>query len=160
MSLKILAVLFACIVFSGCGLFEPPGPQSDIEELLSAPEKIDINGREYILETILWRDFMPICPPDGRPLIAIILITATDGLPFPASVNADIIYVVNDLLVWEAHLSEDPSPPCGEHQLKMGARNGPKWGPKIYVDVVVRIVVDENKSCYLRASDQWIGRTD
>lgn len=160
MSIKILFALLTCFVISGCGLFEPTGPQSDIEELLSAPEKIDINGREYVLETFLWRDFMPICPPDGRSLIAIILVTATDGLPFPSSIDTDLIFVVNEQLVWEAQLSGEPSPPYGEHQLKKVARDGPKWGPKIYVDVVVRIIDDENNTYLLRASDQWIGRTD
>ncbi len=45
--------------------------QSTIK-LSAVPEKIKINNKEYRLKTVLWRDFMPISPPDGKPLMAIV----------------------------------------------------------------------------------------
>jgi hypothetical protein len=38
--------------------------------------------------------------------------------------------------------------------------DGPKWGPDIYVDVVVQIIDEEGNAYLLRASDQEIIRLD
>jgi hypothetical protein len=129
---------------------------------LAAPEQIEIDGREYILETYLWRDFMPISPPDGKPLIALIWVTATDSLAFPSSIDANRLWVINDELVWETEFSDEnlPKDPNRKHQLEKIARDGPKWGPNIQVEVVVQVVDGENNTYLLRASDQWIYRTD
>ncbi len=42
----------------------------------------------------------------------------------------------------------------------MVARNGPKWGPDIKVDVVVRIVDRAGNEYLLKASNQKIERTE
>lgn len=155
----IILVLIIYILTPGCKLFESSGPS--IQELLDAPEQIEINGREYILETYLWRDFMPPSPPDGQPLIALIWVTAVDSLPFPSSIDANRLYIVNDELLWETSFSGEARPqnPNREHQLEKIAREGPKWGPGIQVEVIVR-VVDERFNIYLlRASNQLIHMT-
>jgi hypothetical protein len=130
--------------------------------LISSPEQIEVDGRKYILETYLWRDFMPISPPDGKPLIALIRVTALDLMPFPATLDADRLWVINGQQVWETEFSNEelPENPNRRHQLEKIARSGPKWGPGLYVDVVVRIVDYKNKEYLLRASKQYIGRTD
>ncbi len=156
----IIFAVILCILISGCKLFESSGPS--IQDLLAAPEQIEIDGREYILETYLWRDFMPVSPPDGQPLIALIWVTAIDSLPFPSSIDANRLYIVNDELLWETEFSDEERPqnPNREHQLEKVARFGPKWGPQIQVEVIVRVVDEEDSTYLLRASDQWIYRTD
>jgi hypothetical protein len=159
MLLKKLSLLLACILVSGCGADKPTKPTLPIDILLSAPEQVEIEGRKYVLETSLWRDFMPICPPDGEPLIALIWVTATDSLEFPSSINADRLWVIKDHEVWETKFSNEarPKEPYRKHQLEKIARDGPKWGPRIQVEVVVRIS-EKNKGTYLlRASNQRIG---
>jgi hypothetical protein len=147
-----------CIVISGC---KPFGSSVPLDELLSAPEQIEIDGRKYVLETYLWRDFMPISPPGGTPLIALIRITATDSLALPPSIDATLLWVIKDQQeVWETRFSEQERPPYPKYQLEKVARNGPKWGPGIQVDVVVKVVDGENDIYLLRASNQWIHRTD
>jgi hypothetical protein len=92
---KTISLAFSiCTLISGCKLFESSGPS--IPDLLAAPEQIEIDGREYILETYLWRDFMPPAPPDGQPLIALIWVTATDSLAFPPTIDANMLWVIND----------------------------------------------------------------
>ena len=157
--LRNLRVLIIIVLISRCDIF---GPKTTIETLLSTPEQIEIEGRMYILETYLWRDFMPISPPDGKPLIAIIWVTAIDSLRFPSSIEATKLWVISGEEIWETKFSDEERPqlPHREHQLEKVARNGPKWGPGIYVDVVVRII-DESRNFYLlRASNQYISRTD
>ena len=80
------------------------GAQGDVsvDELLSAPEEIEIDNRRYVLDVFLWRDFMPFCPPNGRPLIASISVTATDSLEVPKSIDVDRIWIVNGSDVWES----------------------------------------------------------
>lgn len=158
--LKKLGVVVVCMLISGCrSPFSPTVPTIDM--LLSSPEQIEINGRKFTLETYLWRDFMPPTPPNGRPLIALIWVTAVDLSPFPSTLDANRLWVINDQEVWETEFSDEeiPKDPNRKHQLEKIARNGPKWGPDIYVDVVVRIIDYKNKTYLLKASSQYIGRT-
>jgi hypothetical protein len=127
---------------------------------LSAPEQVEIDGRKYVLETYMWRDFMPMCPPDGKPLIAIIWVTAVDSLEIPSSLGANRLWIIKDKEVWETKFTDEQHQPYYDFQLEKIARDGPKWGPKIQVDVVVRLVDKGNKTYLLKASNQWIGRTD
>jgi len=154
-----LMVLIIFILISGCDIF---GPKMPLETLLSAPEQIEIEGHMYILETYLWRDFMPIAPPNGNPLIALIRLTAIDSLPFPSSIDATKLWVINGGKIWETKFTDEERPqyPNRKHQLEKVARNGPKWGPGIYVDVVVRIIDGRRDFYLLRASNQYITRTD
>jgi len=162
--LKKLCLVLVLVLLSCCE--GPFSPLPTVEMLLSSPEQIEIEGRQYVLETYLWRDFMPVSPPDGKPLIALIWITAVDLLPFPGALDADRLWVVNDQQFWETEFSDEerPADPNRKHQLEKIARDGPKWGPGIYVDVVVRIVyyktAGHKKEYFLKASRQLIGRTD
>lgn len=153
---KLLVVAVSFFLVLSCGKKLPTVP---IFDLLSAPERVEINGRQFVLETYLWRDFMPISPPDGKPLIALTWVTAIDSAPFPSSLNATRLWVVNGEQVWEAKFSDEPRPPTPPHQLEKIARNGPKWGPGLQVEVVVKLVYN-NKDYLLRASKQPIWRTD
>ena len=130
------------------------------DEIASAPELVEIASREYTLETYLWRDFMPVSPPDGKPLIAIVRVTAVDLEPFPEDLDADKLYVIYGDEVWVTDFSgERPPPGVPDHQLHGIARDGPKWGPGVTVDVVVRLLAG-GETWLLRASDQMIERTD
>lgn len=151
--LKYTTVFFIGILIS-CS-------QYSIDELLSAPEQIEIDSREYILETGLYRDFQPVCPADGRPLSGVIWVVAIDSLSFPSSLDADHVWIINNNDVWDTDLVDRVIP--YEYEYKMQKRtkgDGPKWGPDIYVDVVVQIIDEEDNAYLLRASDQEIFRLD
>ena len=155
-TVPILIGLCICGLLTGCKLFEDVSPTISLEELQSAPERITLENRDYDLKTYLNRDFMPTSPPNGRPLMAFIYVTATDSLEFPSHINADRIWVVYGSRVWESNFSDDPEPPPSITQLAKFARNGPKWGPEIYVDVIVRVIGSDNQRHLLKASHQWI----
>lgn len=139
-------------------------PTVPLEKLLAAPEEISIEGRRMILKASLWRDFMPISPPGGKPLIAAVSIAAADLKEFPSSLAADRLWVIKDgNEVWESDFSDEPGRPKGpdeKHLLREIARDGPLWGPGIAVDVVVRILDKKGASHYLKAARQPIERTD
>ncbi|MEW6512267.1 MAG: hypothetical protein AB1428_15055 [Bacteroidota bacterium] len=135
-------------------------PDIPVAQLLQAPDTITVDGMQLFLATELWRDFMPISPPDGKPLIAIAWIITTDSSQIPATVSADAIWVVNGSQVWRTYFSDEPGIAGPAYRLERIARNGPKWGPHVYVDVIVRVYGSDGNGRLLRASKQWIGRTD
>ena len=134
-------------------------PEISISELLAAPDTITVEGRRLTLSTYMWRDFMPISPPDGQPLLAILYITAADTAQLPSSISADAVWIVHNQEVWKSWLANDPSQQPRNRIAKM-ARDGPKWEPGIYVPVIVRVVNGQGKTFLLRADNQFIGRTD
>jgi hypothetical protein len=148
-----LAVLF---FVSGCS--DPYSPDHpSLKGLLSAPEEVTIEGRKLTLETYLWRDFMPGVGSGGSSLLALVRVTAVDRQLFPSTVDADRLWIVYQGAIWETEFSETINE--SQHQLSKYARGGPKWGPSVYVDVIVRIVHITGRGYLLRASRQHIGAT-
>ncbi len=139
----------------------PDPPDIPISQLLSSPDTITVEGRRLYLSTYMWRDFQPVSPPDGKPLIAIIYVTATDTAQLPG-ISTDAVWIVYNNQVWKSWFTNEPTPP-GEtkpNRIVRIAREGPLWGPHIHVDVIVRVIDARGNSQLLHAPDQWIGRTD
>ena len=132
------------------------------------PNPIAARGASYIgaelpmtsltLTTSLWRDFMPISPPDGKPLIAVMQIRTDDGSPVPAGIAADPSWGIYGDEVWSSFVEPRPRSETGPIY-EVVARNGPKWGPGVSVDVVVRLRDAEGRVVLLRAEKQPITAT-
>jgi len=131
-----------------------------LETLLAAPETLSVAGQNIFLTTELWRDFMPISPPDGKPLIAIAYIATIDSTDISQEIDADAIYVIKGNDIWRAYLynGEFPSYQNQPSRLIKIARDGPKWQTQILVDVVVNITY-QNQNYLLKAKDQFIHET-
>jgi hypothetical protein len=159
---KYLAVVLVVLLIAGCS-GNPAAPDVSLEDLLNAPEVITIDGREFSLDALVWRDFMPgQWGSEGSPLMAVVYVTATDMEPFPSNVNADWLWVVKGKESW-AVLTEglDPDDPdVGEHQLGKRADGGPRWETGIYADVIIRVTYEERDTYLLRAADVKIERTE
>src|SRR3989344_3856754 len=85
-----------------------------LQNLQKAPEKVSINGSEYTLETYLWRDFMPISPPDGKPLIAVVKVKALGKTNVPSEINATRLWVVKDNDIWETEFTNEERSVTGD----------------------------------------------
>jgi hypothetical protein len=142
------------------GTLRPVVPTVPLDQLAAAPDTLAVAGCDLTLETYLWRDFMPISPPDGKPLIALIRVVEANQQEIPAGIDARYLWVVNGAQVWATTFSDEPRPETPKHVLERIARNGPKWGPKIEVDVIVGVTTASGDLYLLRAADQWIHRTD
>lgn len=155
--IAVTAVLI--LVVAGCGGSSPTAP-SDVtrSQLIAAPTRIVADGRALTLTTSLWRDFMPISPPDGKPLVAVLTIVTEDGSPVPTTVTADTSWVIHSSGVWSAAVEQRPRAETAP-AYEVIARNGPKWGPDVSVDVVVRLVDSSGRSLLLRAPGQTIAAT-
>jgi len=143
------------------GLLPPDLP---LEELLAVADTVRFHGSTFTLQADLWRDFMPgpDRPPEGRPLIGVIFVTATDSSALDAGLNADAIWLINVDKVWRSWLSHEAVPEdlLRQNRLVRYLRGGPTWGPSIAVEVVVRLVHADGTSAYLRAGEQWIWSTE
>jgi hypothetical protein len=160
-----LTVVLGCLLFlalAGCGSDEnnPLVPKIPADELRTAPQRIALGDQEYALETHLWRDFMPISPPDGKPLIALLRVVEQNAEPIAPDLKVEYLWVINGAKIWATTLSDESLPPSPQNELQAIARGGPKWGPQIQVDVVVGLRCGQGSLQLLRAPNQWIGRTD
>ncbi|HUL43123.1 MAG TPA: hypothetical protein VLY03_02085 [Bacteroidota bacterium] len=137
-------------------------PDIPISQLLASPDTITMDRRQLYLATSMRRDFQPISPPDGKPLVAICSVTATDSTRLPASISADAVWIVYRNQVWNTWFTNEtiPTDELRPNKVVKYARNGPKWGPNSSVDVIVRVTGADGKFQLLRAPNQWIGRTD
>ncbi|HYM81806.1 MAG TPA: hypothetical protein VEY91_10425, partial [Candidatus Limnocylindria bacterium] len=133
-------------------------PSRPLSQLRSAPTTVTVGARTLALSAELWRDFMPISPPDGKPMIATLRIATEDGTGLPPGLKADSTWVLHGEHVWETLAVEQEPRAAGASRIEILAREGPKWGPEIQVDVVVRIVDAEGRVSLLRAPNQNVAR--
>ena len=150
---RCLAMLgLALVVLAGCGT-ACRCCRSESASIVSAPERVQIDGREYTLTANAWRDFQPVAPPNGQPLVVVVKVSPSDMMPSPSDMAIDRVWVLNGKQQWSA------APAPGATGLETAVRNGPKWGPGIKVDVVVRLKRGE-QTWLVRAAGVDIKRTD
>ncbi len=160
MKRRFVILVIVCAFFACERHLTDPSTELTSDFLKSTPDTLRIANQSFILKTELNRDFMPISPPNGRPLTAFIKIETTDSSVIK-NVKSDRIYIVNENEVWASSYAEELPPDYPSRapfRIIKIARNGPKWGPNIHVDVVVRLKALDSLY-YLRAPRQYIGQT-
>jgi hypothetical protein len=149
--MKIQLLLCSAIVlFSSCKkqgdetiLLDPVLPKpADPAVLRMSPETLLIENNTLILDTYVWRDFMPISPPDGQPMICSGFLKDVDSLPLVGGIIPTKQHVIFEDQVWSALPSEINK--FNDFSIEYVTRNGPKWGPDIYVDVVIEFTYKDS----------------
>lgn len=154
-----LVCLAALVFAAGCGT-ACRCCRSGTASPAAAPERVQIDGREYTLAASAWRDFQPVAPPDGQPLIVVVKVSPSDMMPLPSDLAIDRVWVLNGEKEWSAVPEElDDRAPSPAARLETAVRDGPKWGPGIEVDVAVRLR-QSRQSWLLRVAGVEIKRTD
>jgi hypothetical protein len=129
--------------------------------IINAESSIPFDTKRIIFDDVhLWRDFMPESPPDGKPLITLIRIKTDDESPFLEALQADRIYIINQNEVWISSFSTEERPEQPDYRIEKVARDGPKWGPHILVDVVIRLKDRNQNMFYMKKIDVYINRSD
>ncbi len=145
-------------LFAACG--DGVNPLAPVpRDVLRAPERATVGDVTVRLETYLYRDFAPSSPPDGKPLIAGLRVSSVNGGALPSWLGADSVWVLNSAAVWVAKVVQE-QPRSDPSYVDVVAREGPKWGPGIEVDVVVQLHDAGGNRVFLRARAQSIHRTD
>jgi hypothetical protein len=152
--LRISPALLSVFVLAGCGTSPVSPDPVATHELQNAPTSVVIGGKAVTLATSLWRDFMPIAPPDGKPLAGVLRVRAVDGSAVPAGMAADTAWVVRGSEVWSSFVPPPSDKTAAEYETTFS--NGPKWGPDEIVDVVIRLRDAAGSVVLLRAPQQRI----
>jgi len=111
------------------------------------------------LHAYLWRDFMPICPPNGRNLVSVNRLVDMDSVRIPDNIILSQQFVINGDSLWVAEykLEERETKPYIIEKISV---NGPKWATDIVVKVIVKVIdLNDNSEYYLRREKQPIQRT-
>jgi hypothetical protein len=141
-----------------------------IIDLRKAPTEVVLDGKSLSLSAYLWRDFNPSSPPDGTPMMAVFKVATSDKKPFPSGVRMDRAWVLFGEQMWETSKfrAQVKRPPDGKDSwvncphspvCEADARDGPKWGPDVFVDVVVRLIDKEGRHHLLQAPKQCVQGT-
>ena len=133
-----------------------------IQELKTkAVDTLKIESNSFVLDAYLWRDFQPVSPPNGKPMISINWLIDVNSVKIPANISMVKQYVIYGDSIWTSDYENEIRPSQPEYKIEKISRNGPEWGPKVYVDVVSQIY-DSNadKTHYLVFKNVFIERTD
>ena len=126
----------------------------------SPASQVSLNGRSFrIGDAYLWRDFMPISEPGGKPLAASIKIQVDSGT-FPTDVTVDHVWVYGPT-TWEpmnVEIRRSPDAGTPANQIEVFANGGPKWDPGSEVSVDVRLV-SGSTTRILRVTEVTIQKT-
>jgi hypothetical protein len=152
-------IVATCLGFlAGCGS-TPTSPSEAVADVTTAPTHVAAGGQTITLTASIWRDFMPPTPPDGRPLIAVLQVKTESGAAVPAGVIADKAWIISGQDIWSTLVNERPRAETAPFY-EVVVRDGPKWGPGIAVDVVVRLTETSGRAFLLRAPNQVIYRSE
>ena len=87
-------------------------------------------------------------------------ISTSDGSGLPTSVTADRVWAILGEQIWQATPSETGGRDGTSPVYELSIRDGPKWGPGVTVDVVIRLQDGSGRTALLGAANQLITRTD
>jgi uncharacterized protein YcfL len=125
-----------------------------------ATDTIKIDSHDYFLDAYLWRDFMPISPPNGKSLASINWLICSDSTSIPENIIMTQQYVILNDSIWIADY-ENGSSQTTSYKIEKISHDGPKWGPGTYVDIISKITnIKTNLNYYLKLDRVYIGRTD
>ncbi len=161
-----IAILITASFLAGCEKDEFPNVKVDKDLILELKSKfvstVTINSHSYSIDAYLWRDFMPISPPNGKPLISINWLISADSSAIPDNIVMTHQYIIYGDSVWIANYEDEAPPPSTpDYKIEKISRNGPKWGPFVYVDVIAKISnTKTNQDYYLKREKVLILRTD
>ena len=160
----IAICLAAMTMFASCE--KNTSDEIDDEQILQIKEKavdtLIIGSNSFVLDAYLWRDFMPESPVDGKSMISINWLITTDLVNIPNNISMVKQYVFYGDSIWVANYeNEAPIPNLPKYKMERISRNGPKWGPKIYVDVISQIYDSlTNKKYYIERKGVYVERTN
>lgn len=158
--MRHLVIAAALFTLSACSSQAPTAPdEPSTRDLTAAPTSVMLGGSTLTLDTSLWRDFMPISPPDGKPLVGVLRVRTVNGSMVPDTVRADAVWVIFGEQVWSPAAREERSRTETSPVYELVVRDGPKWGPNVTVDVVVRLREASGPGLLLRAANQPIRGT-
>jgi len=135
-------------------------PPVSIDLLRAASDTVTLNGYPTVVGLNLWRNFMPVSPPDGRPLVAVATFYPISESDYSRDVSAAYVWVVKGNDVWQAGMKKEDPAHYPHNEVVTIADGGPKWDPGIQVDVIVGLMIEDRGLQLVRQTGITIVRTD
>jgi hypothetical protein len=157
--LPILAGALICLTFSDWARPDA-GATAVAPEVLSrireAPEAVQFGDSVLRLQANVWRNFMPLAGamPDGRPMIASLVVIVENGPP--VALHVDAIWILQGDLIWQSHDIETGTTDLRGTTNEYVVRDGPRLKLRSYVDIVVSISDLKGNNYFLSARHQSI----
>ena len=163
-------IILSLLLVSILAAFSPQ--QLSVKDLRNAPTMIVVDNRALHLSAYPWRDFAPgSMGGDGSPLMVAFKVTSDDKQALPNGLRMERAWVLFGEEVWEVSNLRGGNARQGEAKdtwikcpnspvCEVTVQGGPKWGPGVYVDVVLRLSDKEGKQYLLQAPNQYVLRTD
>ena len=112
------------------------------------------------MPTIVHDSYAEVPTIPGSFLIAALTINTEDCSDFPDRVRANLAwFILDETHIWNTTIVEENSRTPGAKYLRVMARRGPKWGPKVSVDVVIQLENIDGDTVLLQAKRQNINQT-
>jgi hypothetical protein len=139
---------------AGCGSSQVTSPSQPQPEPGTAPTHVVADGQGLTLSAEPWLDLEP---SDEPPSLSVLLkISTDDHAPVSLGVKADVGWVLYQGQTWVAPASEERARSEDPLVYQTVMRGGPKWGPRVSVDVVVHLADSAGRVYLLRAPDQLV----
>jgi hypothetical protein len=132
---------------------------ASLAALRAVPLRVSISSTSLRISVFLWRDFQPTFDRDGHLLIAAVRVSTVAEALLP-EISAGRIAVIRRGQAWIAPMVEENPYSRGDSHLEVVARNGPRWGPGILVDVILELRDSSGKAHLIRVPDEEIERTE
>jgi len=156
-AMKVFLVAAALMGFVSIGCRKFP-----YEDLMNAPQAVEIDGRTFTLDGAACRVFMPVnYDSTGSSLGVGIALTGSDTTkPFPFTLRADRVWVLKSQYeVWGAIL-RSPADTWPRYRILYQATGGPEWPTDIWVSVAARLRNADGRTWLLRDPEVYIGRAE
>jgi hypothetical protein len=132
------------------------------EDLMNAPEQVEIESKTITAEGPVWRSYMPVeYEVTGSDLCAALSLVSSDTIhPFPSDVWAARLWVIKSSCeIWGVILrhSEKWWP---KYVLFYRVTGGPRWPVGTHVSVAARIRNAEGSTWLIRAPETEVGRVE
>jgi len=150
---KVLILLLVTLISCSNPIISPP--DISIDKLLSAPTELMINNKLLKLETSVYENLMPTIPPSPASISVYCKLFTDNNSTLPANLELNAVYLVYYNFVWKSFLKKD-SNQSKKNIIVAYSSNGPGWKPGGFVDVIVKVVFNDNEY-FIRAPHQQIG---
>ena len=157
--IKYMLISVVLIFAWRCSKNTPVDPYNlSINQLLSAPDTITVEDKQLYLTTWLYRDFASKNYWSYETLFVGCFISSTDRKHINDLISVETVWIVYKNQVWHSQLKEMVMPPQAIWpELAMeSVDRGPKWGPNVYVDVIINVIDKKGNTKLLRAPNQLI----
>ena len=128
-----------------------------------AVDTLTIGSNSFVLSAELYRDFMPSCPQNGKLMASYNWLVDIDSVKIPDNINMVKQYVIlRDSICWIANYQGQSVQNCWlDYKMQAVSFSGPKWGPKISVEVISQICdLQTYQNYYIKQKDAYIYMTE